>query len=278
MAASAIFRGSVRHRRFGPVQHTFRFPLFMMYLDLAELPTLFRRYWLWSVEGWGLARFRTRDHLKHTRPAGQKLDSIAQLDTAARDLVESKTGRRPAGPIRLLTHLEYFGHRFNPVSFFYCFDAADQRLEAVIAEINNTPWGEQHCYVLDAARAELEGRSAALPNNPAALRWQLSKDFHISPFMAMAQDYAWRFAPPGERIDIHMENFESQQRLFDATLSLKRVEIGAAALAAALLRYPLMTTQVVAGIYWHALRLKLKGARYYPHPKTLATPNKATHG
>ena len=31
-----------------PVAHEFRYRLFMMYLDLDELSTVFRRRWLWS--------------------------------------------------------------------------------------------------------------------------------------------------------------------------------------------------------------------------------------
>ncbi|MEZ5451088.1 MAG: DUF1365 family protein, partial [Thiolinea sp.] len=128
---SRLYVGRVNHRRYTPRPHAFSYRLFMLYLDLDELPTLFKPYWLWSVDRPNLARFRRRDHLG---------DPQQPLSEAVRERIEQETGRRPAGPIRLLTHFSYFGYRFNPVSFYYCFDAADQQLEYIVAEVNNTPW------------------------------------------------------------------------------------------------------------------------------------------
>ena len=136
---SRIYKGWVEHRRHAPRQNRFRYPLFMMYIDLAELPGLFDRTPGWSARRPALAWFRRSDYLApHAQP----------LDQAVRDLVEARTGARPAGPIRLLTHLRYFGYCMNPVSFYYCFDEAGDTLQTIVAEITNTPWGERHQYVL----------------------------------------------------------------------------------------------------------------------------------
>ena len=132
---SALYEGWVRHRRHRPVAHEFRFPLCMVYLDLDELPELFRDSWLWSAERPALAWFRRADHLG---------PPDAPLAQCVRDRVAAITGRRPAGPVRLLTHLRYAGFAMNPVSFYYCFDAGGERLEAVLAEVTNTPWRERH--------------------------------------------------------------------------------------------------------------------------------------
>lgn len=245
---SCIYEGWVRHRRHAPAAHAFRYRLFMMQLDLTELPALFARRWLWSCDGFGLARFRRRDHLRGEAPAER------DLADAARDLVQARLGRRPAGRIELLTHLEYFGYRFNPVSFYFCHDSAD-RIDAVIAEINNTPWGEQHCYVLDAST----GRRGA------ALNFAFAKQFHISPFMEMRQWYRWRITPPDRRFAIHMENEQDGRSIFDATMVMTRREISGASLAGVLIRFPFMTARIIAAIYWQALRLRLKGVPYVPH-------------
>ncbi len=256
MTASAIYEGRVRHRRYAPVRHEFAYRVFMMYLDLDELPGLFEGRLLWSCDGGGLARFRRRDHLRGEAPAH------SDLKRAALDLVERRTGRRPDGAVRLLTHLEYFRYRFNPVSFYYCFAADGESVQAVIAEINNTPWGEQHCYVLDCP-PDLEAREAR--------RWTFRKDFHISPFMPMDMTYDWRFTPPASGLTIHMQNRRGGALVFDAAMSLRRREISAASLRSVLLRHPFMTARVIAAIYWQALRLWLRRCPVVPHPKTLPT-------
>ena len=138
--ASCAYRGQVRHRRLSPVPHDFRYSIFMMYLDLDEVDRVFDRRWLWSARRPALAWFRRADHFG---------DSRRPLRDCVADLVAQEAGRRPEGPIRLLTHLRYFGHCFNPVSFYFCYDPAGERIEAVVAEVHNTPWGERHCYVLD---------------------------------------------------------------------------------------------------------------------------------
>ena len=142
---SAIFRGRLQHRRHAPHAHRFDYPLFMMYLDLDELPRLFTRRWFWSVGRRNLAEFRRSDYLG---------DPDRDLADCVRDCVSAKLGWRPDGPIRLLTHLRYFGHCFNPVSFYYCFAEDGETLRAIVAEITNTPWQERHQYVLDVHGAE----------------------------------------------------------------------------------------------------------------------------
>lgn len=243
---SCLYVGRVRHRRFRPVAHAFDFPLFMVYLDLAELDEVFRGRWLWSVRRAALARFRREDHLGDPR---------VPLAQAVRELVAERTGRWPQGPVRLLTHLRYAGFGFNPVSFFYCYDAAD-RLEAIVAEVSNTPWNERHCYVLPADRSGARRQ-----------RFASAKDFHVSPFMGMDLDYAWTFHAPGERLAVRIENRERDGgALFDAVLALRRREITGASLALALVRFPLLTLQVLAAIYWQAFRLHRKGAPTFAHP------------
>ncbi|MES1259467.1 MAG: DUF1365 domain-containing protein [Gemmatimonadota bacterium] len=255
---SGIYRGWVRHRRTADVRHTFRYSVFMMYLDLAELPEVFARRWLWSATRPALARFRRSDYYG---------DPAVPLDLAVRDLVAERTGRRPDGPIRLLTNLRYFGFVMNPVSFYYCYDAADTRVEAIVAEVTNTPWGERHAYVMTA--------DALLP--PASTqRFALAKVLHVSPFFGMDHRYDWRFSAPGHRLVVRMNNLTRRGKAFDATLVLQRHEITGTTLAATLLRHPFMTLKVAAGIYWQAFRLWARGARFHHHPAT-GKADAATH-
>jgi uncharacterized protein len=249
VSASAVYEGTIRHRRFEPVEHEFSYRFFLMYLDLGELPGLFDPYPLWSARRAAPARFRREDFMG---------DPGRPLDECARDAVEAATGGRPAGPVRLLAGLRYLGHSFNPVSFYYCFDSAGKRVEAVVADVENIPWGERHPYVL--ARGEREG---------PVLSDELDKTLHVSPLMGMNQVYAFRAGEPGERLAVHIESRSDHGggKSFDATLNLRRRELNRPLLAGLLARYPAMSLQVVAKIYVQSLRLKLKGARYFPHPQ-----------
>jgi uncharacterized protein len=246
VSSSCIYEGVIRHRRLEP-RHEFRDRLALAYLDLEELP--------WLLGGRlvsrrpGLVRFRRRDYLG---------DPAVPLDRAVRELVSERTGERPAGPIRLLTHPRSFGHCFNPVSFYYCFEAAGEHLEAVVAEVTNTPWGERHAYVLGHGHASGKGLNA-----------QFEKAMHVSPFMGMDHRYDVRASTPGRTLSVHIGSSRAGTTVFDATLSLRRRELTRASLARTTARYPFATVRVLALIYAHALGLKLAGARVHRHPKAV---------
>ena len=253
--ASCLYVGTIRHRRFAPRRHDFRYQIYMSCIDLGELDRVFAGRWFWSVNRPNLAAFDRRDFLG---------DPAIPLDCAVRDRVEAELGVRPSGPIRLVTHLRHFGYNFNPVSFYYVYDATGENLESVVAEITNTPWDERHAYVLPVAAAEKIGTQVR--------RWQFDKRFHVSPFLPMDMRYDWRFSEPGDRLDVHMENFQGDAVLFDATLTLRREPITGASLARALLAFPLITVKVTAAIYWQAMRLLLKRTPFFTHPDKLPTP------
>jgi len=243
---SCIYKGWVSHRRMAPTSNCFRYRLFMLYIDLAELPRLFDGIPLWSAKRAALAWFKRSDYLG---PAD------VPLDAAVRDLVEAQGGVRPTGPIRLLTHLRYFGYCMNPVSFYYCFDDSGQRLETIVAEITNTPWKERHRYVLPVA-----GTGSGLQ------RFDFDKGFHVSPFLPMDMRYRWCFSQPLDRLFVNMQNFRHEQRLFDATLNLHREKISRLALQRVLACFPFMTLKIIAAIHWQALKLWLKRTPVYAHP------------
>ncbi len=234
----------MRHRRLEP-RREFRHRLALAYLDLDELP--------WLLGGRlvsphpGVVRFRRRDYLG---------DPAVPLARAVRELVSERVGERPAGPIRLLTHLRSFGHCFNPVSFYYCFGPAGEHLQALVAEVTNTPWGERHAYVLGAGS-----------ESGAVLSAQFEKAMHVSPFMGMEHRYDIRASAPGRTLSVHIGSSHEGSTVFDATLSLRRRELTRTSVALTSARYPFGTVRVLALIYARALGLKLAGAPVHPHPK-----------
>ena len=242
---SALYEGTIRHRRFAVRTHEFDYRVAMAYVDLDEVDSLLGGALVRDRPG--LVRFRRRDYLG---------DPAVPLADAVRALVAERSGSAPTGPIRLLTHLRSFGHCFNPVSFYYCFAPDGERLEAIVAEVTNTPWGERHAYVLP--------RGA---DDAAVLGGGFDKRLHVSPFMGMDQRYAWKAPAPGPTLSVHIESSEDGRRAFDATLGLRRRPFTRRVLADVTARYPAATLRMLALIYGHAVALKLKGVPVQPHPQ-----------
>ncbi|OUU80908.1 MAG: hypothetical protein CBC38_00190 [Gammaproteobacteria bacterium TMED78] len=248
---SCIFEGYIRHRRTSPVVHNFKYKLFMFYLDLSELNYIFKDKWFWSINKPNFASFNRGRHM------GSPSDS---LDISVRKYIKQETSKEFKGRIYLLTQMSYLGYGFNPVSFYYCFSDLDSKnLEFIITEVNNTPWGDQYCYLLN--------NSKSIKNNNVS-SFKLKKDFHVSPFMSMDLDYDWKFNSPFKSILVHMENFKKKDKFFDATLSLnKKTNITSLSLFRLLVFYPLITFKIIIGIYWEAFFLWLKGCVYHDYPE-----------
>ena len=230
---SAIYKGTVAHRRFGATSHHFQYSVFMMYLDLDELPGVFDGTRLWSSSRPATAWFRRQDYLP----------GPGSLSDAVRCTVEDATGVRPEGPIRVLTNLRYFGYLQNPITCFYCFSADGRGLEAVVLEVTNTPWGRRIAYVLRCDPA----------SNQQSLAF--AKQMHVSPFMPMDMDYRWGGSAPGEALSVQLDNYRRDERVFTARLNLLREEINPSTLRGLLLNYPPMTLKTAAAIYWQAAKL-----------------------
>jgi hypothetical protein len=246
--ASAIYTGTIRHRRLEP-RTEFVHRLSLVYLDLDELPSLLGGRLL--RRGPGALRFRRRDYLG---PAS------LPLDVAVRDRVAQLSDHRPAGPICVLTHVRSFGLCFNPVSFYYCFDDGPEgELHSVLAEVTNTPWGERYSYLL----------AVATPGS-AVRRGRFAKELHVSPFMGMDHVYDARATRPGRSLSVHIESHRGGAIAFDATLAMTREPFTRDAVVRMTARHPLATARVLALIYGHAVGLKLRGARIHPHPEAAA--------
>jgi DUF1365 family protein len=243
MSASAIYEGTIRHRRFAVRTHEFRHGIALLYVDLDELPSLL-----------GGALVRRRPGIVRVRRGDYLGDPRVPLADAVRERIGEHGVGPPLGPVRMLAQARTFGHCFNPVSFYYAFDEQGA-LQAVLAQVTSTPWGERAEYVME--------RTA----DGAVLAARFQKRMHVSPFMGMQQRYTLRAAEPGETLSVHIESDERGERAFDATLSLSRTDLTRASLARATARHPAASVRVLALIYAHALALRLKGVPVLPRPQ-----------
>ena len=219
----------------------------MMYVDLAELSTLFNNNSLWSVDSPAIASFKRSDHYGNTE---------VSLTQSIQELIFNKTGAEVTGPIRLLTHFRYFGYVFNPLSLYYCYNKEGSNVEHVVAEVTNMPWKETHWYVLTNQK-----------RNTSYFRARHKKEFHVSPFMDLNMEYQWKIGVPEDNLSVHIENLRQNEKIFDASISMKRIEINQSNLAKVLLNFPLMTLKVSTAIHVEAFKLWFKGISYIPHPK-----------
>ena len=239
---SCIYEGYVRHRRIQPMTHEFRYGLFMMYLDLDELPKLLNGGFVLSRRWFSPASFYRKDH----------------LGNSVRSIVQERTGQQCDGPIRLLTNLRNWGCYFSPLNLYYCFSGNGSKVASIVAEVTNTPWLQKHWYVL------WHGNQIG---NPGILLFRHAKDFHVSPFMDMKAEYEWSLSKPEQKLSVSIANYFGDQRLFNVAMVLNRIELTRSAMLRTLARHPWMTARITLGIYWQALQLWRKKCPFYPHPQ-----------
>lgn len=240
MSSSCLYAGEVVHIRRKPARHRLAYRVFMMLLDLEELPRLDRRSRLFAYNRTGLVSFHDRDHGDGSgRPLTQQVEQA----------VASAGLPVPGGPIRLLCMPRLFGYVFNPLSVYFCHDASGE-LRAIVHEVNNT-FGERHFYVLEASTGE-----------DGLVRQNCAKQFRVSPFLPQDLDYRFTIAPPDERTSVHIAVGRDGGELLSAWFAGKRSAFSSRALLGQWLKHPAMTFKVILGIHWEALFLwrKLRAA------------------
>lgn len=253
---SAIYRGFVRHRRFTPAEHEFDYPLFMLLLKTDEIPTLLHKFWQLSKSPFSWARFKRSDYI------GKPSQSIAESVRSKIAELSSRTLEDVQGDVFMLCHLRYFGLYFSPLNLYFLKQESGSSL--MLAEVSNTPWHEKHYYLIDLNNSQ--------PHD---------KTFHVSPFNPMSQRYHWRVQEPAAdqtRCLVHIESRQKkdgdhaaglEEKIFDATLSMKRIELNQRELSRVLRRTPIQTASIVIGIYWQALKIFLKKVPLHAHPDRL---------
>ena len=242
--ASALYHGSVMHRRLRPRRHQLRYRVFSLLLDLDELPALHRSVRLFSHNRFNLFSFHDRDH-----GAGDGRPLRDWIEGHLRSADPSLCG----GPIRVLCYPRILGYVFNPLTVYFCHDASG-RLSAILYEVSNT-FSERHTYLFPVP----EGA-----NGP--IRQSCRKEFYVSPFISVDGRYDFTVVPPGDDLAVVIQESDDEGRLLDASFVGQREALTGSALLRAFVRYPLMTLKVIVAIHWEALKLWRKGVPLHDRP------------
>ncbi|MGE6784519.1 DUF1365 domain-containing protein [Ensifer adhaerens] len=250
-AAATLYSGKVMHQRLNPFDHRFTYSVFSLLVDVDQLAALGRMSCLLSVNRPGPLSFWERDHGENE---GETLRQFADRLLARAGL------KQPAARILLLAYPRMFGYVFNPISTYFAYDASGS-LIAIIYAVRNT-FGERHNYVAPVLPEE---------TSAAGIRQSRAKMLHVSPFMEMDLRYLFRILPPGKTVRLRIHETSGNTALLAATFQGDATTVNTAALAKILLRFPLMTMKVIAGIHWQAVKLWCKGARFHRSPPPPAT-------
>ncbi len=237
---SAIYEGIVVHHRRHPIDHRFAYRLAMPFVYLDEMEELCSLHPLWSNGRTNVVSYRRADYLG---------SSTMPLTQAVRELVEDRLGTMPSGPVAMLAHPRTWGWLFNPVALYYCFDATGTRVEALVAEVTNTPWHERHAYVVGGPGTH-----------------NFDKALHVSPFFGMDLQYELSYSAPGPHLPVRISTVRAGSCVFDAVLHLERREASRRELGRLVFSHPLMTMRVSAAIYRQAFALRRAGAPVVAHP------------
>jgi len=238
MTNSCIYNGSVIHKRFKPKEHFFKYKVFSLFIDLAELNELNDKLKFFSINKFNLISFYEKDHGERD---GSSLINWVKLNLNNNNISTENI------KIKLLCYPRILGYVFNPLSIFFIYDK-NEKLISILYEVKNT-FGEQHTYVF-----KVEGDEKLIQNN-------CSKKFHVSPFIEMNCNYFFRILTPVESLSVIIDQYDKEGKILFASQDGKRSDLTSKNLMKAYLKHPLMTFKIISAIHFEAFKLWIKGIK-----------------
>jgi hypothetical protein len=243
--ASSLYAGLVSHTRVKPRKHKLAYRVFMLLIDLDELPDL-------KLKTLSVGRFNLFGFDPKRFGDGSARPLKAQIEATL-----TEAGIPTGGPIRMLAMPQILGRAFNPLTVYFCH-AQNRTLSAILYEVNNT-FGERHSYLIPAP-------------NAALIKQGCGKAFYVSPFMDMELSYAFRILRPEERVLVAVDTSDAEGLVLAASFSGERRPLTDAELLKAWLTHPWMSLGVIAAIHFEAVKIWLKGEKLRTRP---AKPERA---
>ena len=283
---SSLYECTVMHHRFTPKEHRFVYRIFLFAFDLDELPELHRRLPLFSYNRANLFSFRDRDFFPTAEPLHHPTSSPATDSRNPQSAIQNLKSRVLAhlatrgidltgGRVVLVTLPRVLGYLFNPVSFYFCYDATGTCV-ASLAEVTNTfkemkpyflgpdtrttPLPASSASALSTLNSQLSAYSSSDPSTfnfqpstgETPFRLRTPKHFYVSPFSDVDTAFDFTLRTPGERLSIQIDDYIGAARTLTSTLAGPRRALTGARLAWFSLKYPAITLRIIALIHGHA--------------------------
>ncbi len=235
---SAIYNGTVIHKRFKPKLHFFKYKVFSLLIDLSDLNILNKNISFFSYNKFNLISFFDKDH-------GDR-DGKSLIEWVKKNLKENKIEHENI-KIKLLCYPRILGYVFNPLSVFYIYDNKE-KLISILYEVKNT-FGEQHTYIFKV-------------RNDNLLQHHCEKKFHVSPFIEMNCNYFFRILKPSEKISVIIDQYQLNEKILYASQDGTRADFTSSELIKSYLKHPLMTFKIISAIHFEAFKLWIKGIKF----------------
>ena len=235
---SAIYNGTVIHKRFKPRLHFFKYKVFSLLIDLSELKILDKNIIFFSYNRSNLISFFDKDH-------GER-DGTSLVEWVKKNLNENKIDCENI-KIKLLCFPRILGYVFNPLSVFYVYNKKEE-LISILYEVKNT-FGEQHTYIFKV-------------ENDNLLQHNCEKKFHVSPFIEMNCNYFFRILKPAQKISVIIDQYQLNEKILYASQDGIRADLTSSELIKSYLKHPLMTFKIISAIHFEAFKLWAKGIKF----------------